>query len=105
MISPELTKMKETLVSCLEKNNDEKPEVWTNIRGFGGRYSVSNQFRVRSNIREVESVVGRNKTKRIIRPKILTLKLCRNGIVRVDLVKDGRHRWYDVAKLVSKNIK
>ena len=67
-------------------------EIWKEIEGFGGNYSVSSEGRVRSN----GLLKGKNS-----KVRILKTELSKKGYLRVGLTKDGKQKKYLVHRLVA----
>lgn len=67
-------------------------EIWKEIKGFGGNYSVSSEGRVRSN----GLLKGKNS-----KVRILKTELSKKGYLRVGLTKDGKQKKYLVHRLVA----
>lgn len=67
-------------------------EIWNEIKGFGGNYSVSSEGRVRSN----GLLKGKNS-----KVRILKTELSKKGYLRVGLTKDGKQKKYLVHRLVA----
>lgn len=76
-------------------NNEE--EKWKDVKGFEGKYQVSNQGRVRSIERQI---INRRGRKQMIKEVIKRPDYSPNGYERVSLYKMGKGRHYRVAKLV-----
>lgn len=66
-------------------------EIWKEIKGFEGNYSVSSEGRVRSN----GLLKGKNS-----KVRILKTELSKKGYLRVGLTKDGKQKKYLVHRLV-----
>ena len=75
----------------------EQEELWKDIKGYEGRYQVSNQGRVRSLNRIITNCRGR---KQIVKEKILKPENVFDGYERVGLCKNGKRKHYRVATLV-----
>ena len=75
----------------------EQEELWKNIKGYEGRYQVSNQGRVRSLNRIITNCRGR---KQIVKEKILKPENVFDGYERVCLFRNGKRKHYRVATLV-----
>lgn len=67
-------------------------EIWKEIKGFGGNYSVSSEGRVRSN----GLLKGKNS-----KVRILKTEMSKKGYLRVGLTKDGKQKKYLVHRLVA----
>ena len=67
-------------------------EIWKEIKGFDGNYSVSSEGRVRSN----GLLKGKNS-----KVRILKTELSKKGYLRVGLTKDGKQKKYLVHRLVA----
>lgn len=67
-------------------------EIWNEIKGFDGNYSVSSEGRVRSN----GLLKGKNS-----KVRILKTELSKKGYLRVGLTKDGKQKKYLVHRLVA----
>lgn len=76
---------------------ESNEEVWKNIKGYEGRYQVSNQGRVRSLNRIITNCRGREQ---IIKEKILKPENVFDGYERVCLCRNGKRKHYRVATLV-----
>ena len=75
----------------------EQEELWKDIKGYEGRYQVSNQGRVRSLNRIITNCRGR---KQIVKEKILKPENVFDGYERVCLFRNGKRKHYRVATLV-----
>lgn len=64
-------------------------EVWCDVKGFEGKYQVSNCGRIKS--------LNYNHTGKA---KILRPVKTRNGYMQIGLVKNGERKWYKVHRLV-----
>lgn len=69
-------------------------EIWRNIPGYDGLYSVSNFGRVMS--QERTDRIGRNKKRKILIP-------CKsqNGYLKVSLYKNGKVKYKSIHRLVA----
>lgn len=67
-------------------------EIWKEIEGFGGNYSVSSEGRVRSN----GLLKGKNSKVRILKTEMTS-----KGYLRVGMVKDGKQKHYLLHRLVA----
>lgn len=67
-------------------------EIWKEIKGFGGNYSVSSEGIVRSN----GLLKGKNS-----KVRILKTEMSKKGYLRVGLTKDGKQKKYLVHRLVA----
>jgi len=72
-------------------------ELWKDIKGYEGRYQVSNQGRVRSLNRIITNCRGR---KQVVKEKILKPENVFDGYERVSLSRNGKRTHYRVATLV-----
>ena len=75
----------------------EQEELWKDIKGYEGRYQVSNQGRVMSLNRIITNCRGR---KQIVKEKILKPENVFDGYERVCLFRNGKRKHYRVATLV-----
>ena len=76
-------------------------EVWKEIKGYEGRYLISNLGRVRGYPRWVEQPRG---GKRYIDGHILAQRLSGNGYMTIRLIgADGKNRTYTTHRLVALN--
>lgn len=75
----------------------EQEELWKNIKGYEGRYQVSNQGRVRSLNRIITNCRGREQ---IVKEKILKPENVFDGYERVYLCRNGKRKHFRVATLV-----
>lgn len=73
-------------------------EIWKEIKGYEGRYEVSNFGRVRSMSHLTPSKGGRM---RLSPGKILALRYANNGRPKVHLSKPGLCKWHSVHRLVA----
>lgn len=82
-------------------------EIWKDIKGYEGKYQVSNIGRVKSLAREVENKGKFRKTKKIfLRGKILTPRTSKSkglktGYYRVALQQNGEFKNFCIHKLVA----
>ena len=75
-----------------------KPEVWKDIKGYEGRYQVSNMGRVKSLRR---TTIGRNGSKRTVRERILKPRANSSGYLQARLCKgSGKVKTFKVHRLV-----
>ena len=72
-------------------------EIWNDIKGYEGRYQVSNWGRVKSLNRIITNRRGRKAT---IKETILKPEVVFDGYIRVHLSKNGKQKHYRVATLV-----
>lgn len=77
--------------------DDKELELWKDIKGFEGKYQVSNLGRVRSIKRTIINKRGR---KQSFKEKIKRPDYSQNGYERVGLYRKDRMKHYRVAKLV-----
>ncbi len=77
--------------------DDKELELWKDIKGFEGKYQVSNLGRVKSIKRTIINKRGR---KQSFKEKIKRPDYSQNGYERVGLYRKDRMKHYRVAKLV-----
>ena len=65
-------------------------EIWKDIKGYEGKYQISNKGRVKS--------LGNNKTKK---EKIRDGKIDNRGYKRISLCKNGKEKKYSIHRLVA----
>ena len=76
----------------------QKEEIWKDIKGYEGRYQVSNRGRVKSLGR---TVAGKNDSKRLIRERILKPTLKDNGYLQAIFYNNsGKMKHFYVHRLV-----
>ncbi len=75
-------------------------EVWKEITGYKGSYSVSNLGRVRSEFRIIERLRNNKINFLPIRERILKQRITKHGYCAIKLSKDGKHKNYLVHVLV-----
>lgn len=73
-------------------------EIWKDIKGYEGFYQISNLGRVRSLDRYVNCLIG---IKALRKGKILTQNYNNKGYKRVSLCKNGKHKNFQVHRLVA----
>ena len=76
-------------------------EEWRAVKGFEGRYEVSNLGRVKSLERTVTSKNHYGTFQRRVREKMLKLIKNSEGYLQVDLSKNGTRKQYLVHRLVA----
>ena len=69
-------------------------EQWRPIEEYEGLYEVSNMGRVKS----LERI---DKNNHLVKGKILKPVMMKNGYLRVDLSKEGKHKMFSVHRLVG----
>lgn len=72
-------------------------EIWKPIKGFEGYYEVSTNGRVRS----VDRIIHYSNGKVVYYQGKIISQSNRVGYLRVDLNKDGKHKSYNVHRLVA----
>lgn len=72
-------------------------EIWKPIKGFEGRYEVSNLGNVKSLDRTTS---GKNNGVRLIKGKLLKQQIA-SGYAQVYLSEKGKQRWFKVHRLVA----
>lgn len=77
-------------------------EIWKDIKGFEGRYQVSNMGRVKSLAR---TVTIRNKvgglTDRPVPERIISTNKTKRGYLIISLNKDGKQHYYSLHRIVA----
>lgn len=76
-------------------------EKWIDIKGYEGRYQISNQGRVKSLSREFQ--ISFEKKARSVRGKILNMTPNTNGYLRVFLSKHSQVKTHYVHRLVAQH--
>lgn len=76
-------------------------EVWVDIKGYEGRYQISNL----GNVKRIEMIFLRHYNKYIKRGELLKLRTEKTGYVRVALGKNGKQKIYYVHRLVAEHFK
>ena len=76
---------------------DEEKEIWRNIKGYEGRYQVSNFGRIRSLSKTIINCRGRMQ---LLKDKILKPENVFDGYERVCLCNNGKRQRFRVARLV-----
>ena len=72
-------------------------EIWKDIKGYEGRYQVSNYGKVKSLTRKVDTFNGQ----RTIEGKILKPLITNTGYFRVDLKQHQKHNYISIHRLVA----
>jgi hypothetical protein len=77
-------------------------EIWKDVKGFEGRYQVSNMGRVKSLTRKctLRNKVG-DLTERLVPERIISTSKTKRGYLIVSLNKDGKHHYYSLHRLVA----
>lgn len=76
-------------------------EIWKDVLDYEGYYQVSNEGRVKSLERTVESVSHGKPCLRRIKGFMIRLQSnCRHGYIQVDLKKEGKRKSFYVHRLV-----
>ncbi len=72
-------------------------EEWKDIKGFEGRYKVSNEGRVKS----IDSVIITGRGVRHYTEHFLTPAAIKNGYLKVYLSSEKKSKWYLIHRLVA----
>ena len=90
--------MKNNNIHSKETEETNKTEVWKDIKGYEGRYQVSNLGRVKSLER---IIIKKNGVKQTIRERILKIQTDKDGYLQVSLYKgSGKMKTFKVHRLV-----
>ena len=73
-------------------------EIWKDIKGFEGKYEISNLGRIRSLSR---FKVGKSNSSFITKERILSLSFNKDGYKKCSLHKNGKRFTYQVHRLVA----
>jgi hypothetical protein len=81
-------------------------EIWKDVKGFEGRYQVSNMGRVKSLTRKctLRNKVG-DLTERLVPERIISTSKTKRGYLIVSLNKDGKHHYYSLHRNARKTLK
>lgn len=90
----------QNVISISGGKDSTATEAWAPIAGYGGRYEVSSQGRIRSMDRSVPHASGRGES--YLRGKVLSLTTRRSGYVSVVLSRHGIVKTHDVHVLVAR---
>ena len=79
-------------------NEEEKEEIWKDIKGYEGLYQVSSEGRIKSLERVIVDSIGR---KRTINERILKGGIVGSGYVQISLCNKGVWKRLKVHRLVA----